>query len=228
MSPEPVSGDIARSILYFWLAASYVGFIAWGALPSDKSPGRRKQRQVLIDRGAFFLMYFAIPLLGFTLAGLKVPGMATLSIGRLYAWLLPVTAIGAAAFCIGFFSRKGAAEIANYPQYLPPVWTWKTIVIEIFSWSLYLFAYEFAFRGMILHGLLPSGYWTAIAVQTGLYAFAHLPKSGREAAGAIVFGLATSLMTLAWGTLLPAFFCHLALALGNDLGCERARKSALA
>lgn len=228
MSPTIAPGDIARFCLYLWLAVAYVAFIARNALPSDKSPGRKKPKFVLIDRAIFFLAFFAIPTLGFAVAGLEVPGIAMLSAGQVGKWLMPTALIGVSAFCVGLFSRKGKAEIANYPQYLPPAWTVGTLGLEIVSWSLYLFAYEFAFRGMILQGLLPSGYWTAIAIQTALYAFAHLPKSGKEAAGAIAFGLATSLMSLGWGTVIPAFIAHLALALGNDLGCERARKSASA
>ena len=222
MNDQPGFPDMAGAILYLWLAVVYVAYIARGALPSDKAPARRRPATVLADRIIFFLAFFALPVLGFALAGYEIPGLPILSTGKPGTWGLPVTFLCCAAACLGLFSKKSPADIANYPQYSPPAWTPKAIILEIVSWSLYLFAYEFAFRGMILHGLLPAGYWTAIAIQTALYAFAHLPKSGKEAAGAIVFGVLTSVMTLAWGTVYPAFLVHLALALGNDMGCTRA------
>ncbi len=219
---KPGFSDIAGAILYLWLALAYVVYITRGALPSDKAPGRRKAGIVLVDRTIFFLAFLVLPSSGLTLAGYDLPGLQVISMGQPAAWAVPVMLLGSAAFALGRFSRKTAADTANYPQYLPLHWNAASVLFEIVSWSLYLFAYEFAFRGMILFGLLPAGYWTAIAIQTALYAFAHLPKSGKEAAGAIVFGVITSLITLAWGTMIPAFLVHLALALGNDVGCMRA------
>ncbi len=226
MNAQQEFSDIAGAILYLWLALAYVAYIARGALPSDKAPFRRKPETVLIDRMIFFLAFLVLPAAGFALAGYDLPGLSILSPGQPRAWVVPVLLFGCAAFGLGRFSRKAAADIGNYPQYLPPLWNAKTVVFEVISWSLYLFAYEFAFRGMLLYGLLPAGYWTAIAIQTSLYAFAHLPKSGKEAAGALVFGVLTSVMTLAWGTVIPAFLIHLALALGNDIGCMAAFRTA--
>jgi len=172
-------------------------------------------------RIAFFLAFYLVPGIAYRLLGLRMPGIDLHGPGNPGAWAPPVAALALAAFLVGFLSRKSPADLANYPQYVPrpdfprPA----ALANEIGGWALYLWAYEFAFRGMLLGMLLPAGAATAIAVQTGLYAFAHLPKNAKEAAAALPFGVAASLMTLRWGSVLPAFLVHLALALGNDLSC---------
>lgn len=222
MPTDFTAADFPAAVLIVWTTAIYVAYIAAGALPSDSKPGRKAPRRVILDRLVFFALVGLVPLLAFRAFGLALPGREVLSLGEPAKWL-PLTALLAAAcWAIGRYSRKGEPEIANYPQYLPRRWNALAIVLETGSWALYLAAYEFAFRGYILYALLPGGAFMAIAVETALYSFAHLPKSAKEAAGAIVFGIAASLLTLAYGSILPAFVLHLAMALGNDRGALRA------
>jgi hypothetical protein len=213
--------DLASGALAFWLAAAYVAFIALEGLPSSARPRRLPPGRVLASRAAFFLAFFMIPMAAFRLIGSPLPGLRLAGPGEPGAWALPVAALASAAFGIGFLARKSPADLANYPQYLPapgfPLAS--ALALEIGAWALYLWAYEFAFRGMLLSMLLPAGVAVAVAVQTGLYAFAHLPKNAKESAAALAFGLAASAMTLAWNSVVPAFLVHLALALGNDLSC---------
>ncbi len=218
--------DLIQSAYLLWLILGYVAYIALGALPSDKQAFRRPPQRVLIDRMAFFVAFFALPVLVYWLAAWELPGSEKLGLARPSAWLLPTVAFSVLAFAIGYFAKKSSADKANYPQYLPARWGAIEFVLEIASWSLYLYAYEFVFRGFLLQALLPSGVGFAIMTQTGLYAFAHLPKSVKEAGAAVLFGLATGIMTLAWGTILPAFIIHLALAIANDLSWFRAIKRA--
>jgi hypothetical protein len=214
--------DLRAAALIGWLALVYVAYIASGALPSDARPCRRPATRVLLDRLAFFVLIGLLPPLAFLLLGWPLPGLSVLGFGKILEWLPLTAALTALCWAIGRYSRKGEAELANYPQYLPSRWKAGSLALEIGSWALYLAAYEFAFRGYILYALLPGGTLVAIAIQTALYSFAHLPKSAKEAAGALLFGVATSLLTLAYGSILPAFILHLAMALGNDLGSLRA------
>jgi hypothetical protein len=220
------NNDLIQSAYLLWLIVAYVAYIAMGALPSDKQPFRKPPLRVLADRLIFFLVLFALPLLVFTLAGWEMPGRASLGLGRPASWLPASLLISLLAFAIGYYAKKGPAERANYPQYSPPRWGAGELALELASWSLYLYAYEFVFRGFLLYALLPLGVGLAIVTQTGLYAFAHLPKSAKEAGAAVIFGLATALMTLVWDSIAPAFIVHLALALANDLSCFRAMKRA--
>jgi hypothetical protein len=220
------SSDAASAALLLYLAVAYIAYIASGALPSDQAPARRPPRRVLADRAAFALFFAALPLAAFRILGWKLPGLEVLSWGAAGRGVAPTIILGAVSWAVGRYSKKGPGERANYPQYLPARWGPAELALEVGSWAGYLFAYEFAFRGMVLYALLPLGTMSAVAAETALYSFAHLPKSSKEAAGSVLFGVAVSCLTLAYGTILPAFVLHLAMALGNDRGCWAATRRA--
>jgi len=220
-----IMNSTIAAVVFGWFAIVYVVFVATGGLPSELRPGRRPLARVLLDRVAFFVALFVVPAIVLPLACGMTPEHLWLSAGRPLSWLPWTAMLSALAAAIGVFSSKSAADRQSYPQYLPARWTVTAIVFEVGSWALYLCAYEFAFRGYLLAALLPLGLPAAIAANTALYAFAHLPKSGKEAAGALILGVVLSLLTLAFGTLIPAFIIHLALALGNDAGAIRAARA---
>lgn len=222
---EAGMNSLIAAALYSWFAVVYIVYVAMGALPAELRPARRRAGRVLIDRAAFFIAIAVIPAI--VLASVYGIGLDSLWLApgypvRYVLWTVLLSALAAGT---GFFSAKSQADMQSYPQYLPLHWTASTICLEVGSWALYLFAYEFAFRGYLLAALLPLGMPAAVAVNTALYAFAHLPKSGKEAAGALVLGCLLSVLTLAWGTMIPAFVIHLALALGNDGGAIRAARA---
>jgi hypothetical protein len=234
------SGQIPVAAVLLWYTVAYVVFIAMGALPSEKFPGRKRPAEVLRERALFFLAFFAAPIIVARSAGFELPGMAFLGLGEsrigtefvssagnaglphahgIRGWIIPTLLLSVPAGAVGLLARKSRADIKNYPQYMPEKWTGLHLAAEVASWSIYLVAYEFAFRAVLLDSLLPAGPWIAAAASTLAYALAHLPKSRKEAASAVVFGMVTSILTLLWGSIWPAFFLHLVLALGNDMAC---------
>ncbi len=93
------------------------------------------------------------------------------------------------------------------------------------SWTAYLLAYEFFFRGVLLLGLVPAiGPDIALAVSTMGYVWVHLDKYPGEAIGSLVSGLVFGLLTLASGSILPAFLGHLLIALLTDELAARGRQ----
>lgn len=116
-----------------------------------------------------------------------------------------------------YFSAKKPKNLLNYPQIRAKVWTKKTVFINILGWSLYLFGYEFLFRGTLLFPLVDTlGVWPAIAVNIALYSATHIPKGLDETIGAIPLGLVLCLLTLASGTIWIAFLVHIVMALTNS------------
>jgi len=218
----------ASAAAYGWFAVFYIVYIASGALPSQSRPGRRSTVRVVLDRLLFFAAIFALPFFVLPRGFGVDPATLYLGTGDLFKWLASTIALSALGFSVGFFSKKSEADLASYPQYLPKRWTVGAWVLELGSWGLYLVAYEFAFRGYLLAALMPLGAASAIAVTTSLYAIAHLPKSTKEAIGALPFGVVASLLTLRFGTFLPAVAIHIALAVGNDIGAMRALRRAAA
>lgn len=118
---------------------------------------------------------------------------------------------------LAYFSAKKPKNLINYPQIRAKVWTNKTVFINALGWALYLFGYEFLFRGTLLFPLVDAlGVWPAIAVNIALYSATHIPKGLDETVGAIPLGLVLCLLTLASGTIWIAFLVHVAMAWTNS------------
>lgn len=129
-------------------------------------------------------------------------------------WTLGLTAL---VVPLAYISAKKPKNLVNYPQIRAKEWTTKIIFINALGWALYLFGYEFLFRGTLLFPLVDSiGVWPAIAVNIGLYSATHIPKGLDETIGAIPLGLVLCLLTLASGTIWIAFLVHVAMAWTNS------------
>lgn len=116
------------------------------------------------------------------------------------------------------FSAKKPKNLVNYPQIRAKNWTRKTYVLNLIGWALYLFGYEFLFRGILFIPLIePMGLWGAIAVNIALYSATHIPKGLDETIGAIPLGLGLCFLTVASGTIWIAFLVHVAMAWTNSL-----------
>jgi membrane protease YdiL (CAAX protease family) len=120
------------------------------------------------------------------------------------------------------FSARKPKNLVNYPQIRAKVWTSKMVYMNALGWFLYLFGYEFLFRGVLLFPLIePLGVWPAIAVNIALYSATHIPKGLDETIGAIPLGLVLCLLTLSSGTIWIAFFVHVAMAWTNTFTALR-------
>lgn len=118
---------------------------------------------------------------------------------------------------LAILSSGKPANLINYPQIRAKLWTRKITVMNIVSWIVYLFGYEFLFRGILLFPLAGAfGVWPAVAVNIAFYSITHVPKGLKETLGAIILGLVLCILTLASGTIWIAFFTHVALALTNS------------
>lgn len=103
-----------------------------------------------------------------------------------------------------------------YPQMRIESWRLRHVAANALGWSAYLLAYELMFRGFLLHALLPYGVVVALSVNTLLYVAVHVPKGLSEAIAAVPFGILVCYLSLQFGTIWPAFFLHLTLALANS------------
>ena len=115
-----------------------------------------------------------------------------------------------------YFSAKKPKNLLNYPQIRAKVWTKKMLFINALGWFLYLFGYEFLFRGVLLIPLIePLGMWPAIAINISLYSATHIPKGLDETIGAIPLGFILCLLTISSGTIWIAFIVHVVMAWTN-------------
>jgi membrane protease YdiL (CAAX protease family) len=115
-------------------------------------------------------------------------------------------------------NAKKAENLKNYPQIRSKIWTRKTMLINLFGWFIFLLAYEFLFRGLLLFPLADSlGVWPAIAINSSLYAATHIPKGLVETVGALLFGTLICIITIISGSIWTAFMAHLIISWTNSI-----------
>lgn len=109
-------------------------------------------------------------------------------------------------------------DFGRYPELDIPLWSTSTFILHISMWMLYLYAYEWMFRGILLFILSDSlGLPIAIAINCTIYALVHVPKGAGEAFGALVLGFLLCLLTLYSHSFFFAWIIHCALAITNGL-----------
>ena len=169
----------------------YFGFISMGILPTIFC--------------LFFLPELTLADLGLTFI-YKTAQFSIFWISGLSILIIPLV----------YFSAKKPKNLVNYPQIRAKVWTKKMIFINALGWFLYLFGYEFLFRGVLLIPLIePLGMWPAIAINIALYSATHIPKGLDETVGAIPLGFVLCLLTISSGTIWIAFIVHVVMAWTN-------------
>ncbi len=132
--------------------------------------------------------------------------------------LLSILILSLIVVPLAAYSAHKGENLKNYPQIRTREWTRKIYISNLIGWALYLLAYEFLFRGILLIPLVDSlGIWPAIAINIALYSATHIPKGATETIGAIPLGLVLCILTIASGTIWIAFFVHLAMAWSNSL-----------
>ena len=147
-----------------------------------------------------------------TLADLGLTLIYETSLFSLF-WIFVLSAI---IVPLTYLSAQKPKNLANYPQIRAKVWSKKMLFINALGWFLYLFGYEFLFRGVLLIPLIePLGMWPAIAINIALYSATHIPKGLDETIGAIPLGFTLCLLTISSGTIWIAFIVHVVIAWTN-------------
>lgn len=149
-------------------------------------------------------------------------GVSFINLGESLIWS---AALGALVILMQSRSARQPENTKQYPQIKSDRWNTRLVVKNSLGWFIYLFAYEYMYRGILLFGLIDYfGTWPAIMVNTIVYSLAHIPKGNREAVAAIPFGILLCVLTLRTGTIWIAVMVHLALALSNDYFALAERK----
>lgn len=183
--------DYDQASLKHIFFTKYFGFFSMGILPT-------------------FLILIVLP--EFTLADLGF----TLIYETFLFSLLWILGLSILIIPLVYFSAQKQKNLANYPQIRAKVWTKKMLFINALGWFLYLFGYEFLFRGVLLIPLIETlGMWPAIAVNIALYSATHIPKGLDETIGAIPLGFVLCLLTISSGTIWIAFIVHVVMAWTN-------------
>lgn len=121
------------------------------------------------------------------------------------------------AVIVSFRRAKAADNMAQYPQIRFRPWNKRIMVLSSLSWLLYLFAYEFLFRGWLLFGCIDQfGYIEAVGINVILYSLAHIHKGRVETIGAIPLGVLFCVFTIWTGSIWTAFLVHCSIAISTE------------
>ncbi len=209
-----ISSTTIGFILYFFLSHSTQ---LQNSLRKNYGQDKGDNYTIIAQRltGFLFLglvpLFIAISCLPFSL---NHYGIALKNFQQTFYW---TTGIAALIIPINFIMAKKPKNLQIYPQIRAKIWNLNLLIMNTLSWALYLLAYEFTFRGILLWTCARTlSIWPAIMVNTAMYTLAHLPKGAKETLGAIPFGIVLCCITFSTGTIWVAFFVHVVLALSND------------
>ncbi len=176
--------------LYLWRKSS--GFIIMGLIP-------------------------ALMIMVFFKTDLHQSGLVFGNTAKLWPWLAGVSLV---LIALNAFNSKDGALRAIYPEMRLSVWTAKELAIMAGGWIIYLTAYEFLFRGLLLLSCYEAfGLWPAVVINLALYSALHLPKGMKEAIAALPFGALICYLTIESGSILPAILLHVLQAVSCEWFC---------
>lgn len=127
--------------------------------------------------------------------------------------ILPATAV-----LISFITAKSPNIQAVSPQLRLKRWNLKHFFLSVSFWFIYLFGYEFFFRGILWFLCYNAfGFFPALVINIVLYSAVHLPKGIFMSAGAIPFGVVLCLLSYLTGSFYLSFIFHSCMAITTDL-----------
>jgi membrane protease YdiL (CAAX protease family) len=97
-------------------------------------------------------------------------------------------------------------------------WYPRHIILSASLWMIYLFFYEFFFRGILWFLCVAAyGVWPALFINIALYSIVHLPKGKYMALGSIPVGLLFCLLSSLTGSFYAAFLIHISVNQFTDM-----------
>lgn len=213
-----IAAVIAATVLFFFIYyyLAYSGFLKRAVI---------KTRKGIHQKLSLFL---ARKITGFLFMGLlpgiiyySVKGKNAFNFGISFTSLStywPVILIVAAVIVLVLFINQKVNPSYSSLQFDTENWTFSLFMQNAVGWSLYLLAYEFLFRGILLFECNAAfGFWPAVAVNVAIYAAIHMVNGKAQTIGALIFGTLACYLTLWSGTILIPVFMHITLSVAADI-----------
>jgi hypothetical protein len=187
---------------------------------------RHDYRAVMTYFVSFFVLMFVFPMTLVIIVGPRVgmyPWTLGLRLGDVPKGLLFV-AFGAPLLSIGMLLGLRDPDLRQQYPFSKEALTGpaKFVVYEAAYVVFYYLAWEFAFRGVVLFGLLAflpktiPGVAVAILVQTFLSTIYHIGHPDSEVVGAFLLGLVAGSAAVVTGSILYGLFAHAVVGVLND------------
>ena len=175
-----------------------------------------KMKSFLIKKFKGFVILGIIPGIFYYLHNGSIIKQFGLSINNLSENFLLIIGLAASIGLVLFINQKNR-PLTNSLQVDLKDWNLWFFTLNAFGWLIYLSAYEFLFRGILLFECTEHfGFSTAIVINCIIYSAIHMVYGKEQAIGALFFGALSCFLTLKFGTLYIPFFMHLSLSLFSD------------
>ncbi len=141
-------------------------------------------------------------------------------IGKVRTWLVDVGVAWLIVFALILAFCRTPAFLNTYPLFKPPgaQWTWKLFLFFEACQFVYMFGWEFIFRGYMLFSTKNEiGVVPALILQMLPFAFLHIGKPEPEVYGSVLAGLFLGLIALRANSFFPCVLLHFSVALTMDL-----------
>jgi len=175
---------------------------------------------------SFFVLMFVLPMALVLIEGPRV-GMYPWTLGlRPGNWPkgLAILGVGSPLLAVGLLLGRRDPALQNQYPFSKEALTGpgRFVLYELSYVAFYYLAWEFAFRGVVLFGLLAflpktiPGVAVAIMVQTFLSTIYHIGHPNSEVLGAFLLGLVAGAAAVVTGSILYGFVAHAVVGVLND------------
>jgi membrane protease YdiL (CAAX protease family) len=172
----------------------------------------------IAEKLAGILMTGVVPFIIFIIVLRIEPERVGLKIGRTgafwyFSYLLPLVAV-----FFSFISSRNPKFWTESPQLRVKNWCIRHIILSVAFWFVYIFGYEFFFRGVLWFLCYNAfGFWSALLINIILYSIIHLPKGIFMVTGSVPLGIVFCCLSSLTGSFYPAFIIHASMAITTEL-----------
>ena len=163
------------------------------------------------------LLLFVVPALIITVIWRQSLGNYGLRWGRVRVWRAYLIAYAPLMIPVLLIATRMPGFQQYYPRYPWARTEPLALVLSLLGWGVYIFGWEFFFRGFLLH-LLARRYGVfAIVIQTVPFMMMHFAKPELECYASLLAGLGLGLMAYHGKSFLGAWWLHWGVAAAMDI-----------
>jgi membrane protease YdiL (CAAX protease family) len=202
--------------LYYYLTAKRVLYKLFLRLCSDSVS--KESLEFASVKLAGIILTGLIPCFFFILIVKVIPSGIGFTLGRINHIVLILTCLILITLLVSFLSSKSPEIQKKSPELRIKIWHLRHLLLSSASWLIYIFGYEFFFRGILWFLCYRAfGFWWALAINVLLYSLVHIPKGRLMIIGAVPLGIIFCVLSYTTDSFFPAFLIHAAMAISTEL-----------
>ncbi len=141
-----------------------------------------------------------------------------LRLGNVRRWSFDLLVAYSVILALILIFARGPDFMRTYPLYKPAIKNWTLFVKFELAMMVYMFGWEFLFRGYYLFAIKKeTGVAVAIVIQMLPFAFLHIGKPELEVYGSVLAGIALGMLAIRANSFLPCAILHFLASFTMDI-----------